>query len=46
MMGPIEPPRGCVTALFLGVVCLPFGLWKIVEIVHWLFTHVSIGVTP
>lgn len=27
-------------------VFVPLGLWKFVEIVVWVFRHVSFGVTP
>jgi len=28
---------------YLLVVFLPLGVWKLVEIIIWLFEHVSIG---
>lgn len=31
------------TMALLLVVFVPLGLWKLVEIVWWLFTHVSIN---
>lgn len=36
------------TILWLSVLCIvfvPLGLWKLVEIVYWLFTNVSVNWT-
>lgn len=32
-----------LSLLIILVVCLPLALWKLLEIVHWLFTHISIN---
>jgi hypothetical protein len=32
-----------IMMLFL-LICLPFGIWKIVDIIIWLIRHVSISV--
>jgi hypothetical protein len=28
---------------WVSVVSVPFGLWKVIEIIIWLFTHVHIS---
>ena len=29
--------------LWLLIVFVPLGLWKLIEIIYWLYTHITIG---
>lgn len=31
---------GCM--LFFGLICGPLGVWKLAELLYWLFTHLTV----
>lgn len=42
MYGPTDEQAAFFAALFIGgIVFIPLGIWKAVEILIWFFTHIS-----
>jgi len=31
------------SVLILGIIFIPLGLWKLIEVIIWVFTHVKVG---
>lgn len=39
-----DPFKGLTSIIIAMAVFLPFGIWKLVEVVIWLFKNVSIAI--
>lgn len=33
-----------VKVLLLGLLCIPFGIWKVIELIIWAVSHVSVSI--
>lgn len=41
--GMFDGVAGCLTIIFIAlIVCLPLAIWKLIELVAWLYQHVTI----
>ncbi len=34
---------GVITFTIVGILSIPLAIWKLVDIIIWVFTHVDIG---